>query len=628
MEHQSSPTPAPDGDTLPLPGRLYELRIAQDLEAAVLHNLQQVKATSLIDTSPPVSSGAPLVGAGRKAEAETPEGAERHGERTMPFIGEVLNHVPGESITVERHLTIAEDLHLADHAFVHAPGVKPLSACLPVLPMTMSLEILAEVAACLAPGHGLIGFAEIEARRWIELADTDTLRLRISAQHERLDPEQRTHDIVASISIGEDNTPAISATVICGPHYLLGLSLAFSELTNPSRYPLTAEQVYAERRLFHGPSYQCLAGGMLLGDRGAVGELLVRSPHMLFRSNPRPLLLTDPALLDAVGQLIGVWAMERERYVFPIGIEKLELYRPTPSPGTRVPVRLEITHDGPKTLHADVEIQDGAGGVWMRIKGWRDWKFRWERRLLDFRRLPSRYLLSRALALPALERGAQCQMLAASDLGGFDAGLLARFYLHVDEMPAFRDKAGNPKRREQWLLGRIAAKDAVRSWIAKQSDASEMLHPAAFVIENNAAGQPVVQLRSTSATPPAVSISHCEDRAIAIVHGEAAGVDLERIIAPDNELLETITTERERKLLMRFAEAERPAWATRLWCAKETAGKLEGTGVDGSPRGFEASALDVHEALEILHLKSGRRTLVNTIQEGEFIVAYAVGRAP
>ena len=65
-------------------------------------------------------------------------------------------------------MTLDEDLHLADHAFVHAPGVKPLFACLPVVPMTLSLEILAEAAACLAPGYGLIGFEEVWEfeRRW------------------------------------------------------------------------------------------------------------------------------------------------------------------------------------------------------------------------------------------------------------------------------------------------------------------------------------------------------------------------------------------------------------------------------------------------------------------------------
>ena len=71
------------------------------------------------------------------------------GEAVLPFVGHIADHVPGMSITVERMLTLDEDLHLADHTFVHAPGVKPVSACLPVVPLTMAMEIMAETAACL-----------------------------------------------------------------------------------------------------------------------------------------------------------------------------------------------------------------------------------------------------------------------------------------------------------------------------------------------------------------------------------------------------------------------------------------------------------------------------------------------
>lgn len=103
-------------------------------------------------------------------------------EAVLPFVGSIISYVPGMSITVERVLTLNEDLHLADHTFVHAPGVKPVFACLPVVPLTMAMEIMAETAACLAPGLGLIGFEDVKANRWIELADTDRLALQINAE--------------------------------------------------------------------------------------------------------------------------------------------------------------------------------------------------------------------------------------------------------------------------------------------------------------------------------------------------------------------------------------------------------------------------------------------------------------
>ncbi len=620
IKQRSGPQQILEGGSAPLLGRMYEVEAARQLE------------TQEIDRSEPVAAS---VAADPMRAFDTESASRLAGERTevdesltLPFIGEILHHVAGASITVERPLALAEDLHLADHAFVHAPGIKPLSACLPVLPMTMSLEIMAEVAACLTPGHGLIGFEDVKAARWIELADTDRLSLRIAARNQRFDAERQTWHIATSIYIEQQTVPAISANVLFAPHYRLDLALGFSEFTNLHRYPLSADEIYRDRFLFHGPSYQCLSGEILLGDRGAAGELLVRSPARLFRSVGRPQLLTDPTLLDAVGQLIGIWAMVRERYVFPIGIKKLEIYRATPPAGARVPVRVEITRDDIKTLHADIEVQDGAGAVWMRIQDWAKWKFRWERRLLDFRRLPTRYALSRCAELPILSRAAVCQILSSGDLAGFDDGMLARFCLHSEEMAVLTAKASVPQRQHQWLLGRITAKDAVRRWLARRAGTDELLHPAAFTIENDAHGQPRVGRLAGHDPLPHVSIAHCEDRAIAIAHGGAVGVDIERIRGHDAGFLPTISTESERRLLEPRAAMASPAdaraeWMTRLWCAKEVAGKLLGTGIDGALQRFEAMAIDADGTIEILSRGSGRMVVANTTRDGDFIIACA-----
>lgn len=558
--------------------------------------------------------------------SEFAQAAESEGEAALPFIGQILEHVAGESIAVQRVLSLAEDLLLADHVFVHAPGVKPLSACLPVLPLTVSLEVMAEAAACLAPGHGLTGFENVKATRWIELADADTLTLRITAQRSGLDPDRHIHRIAAAIYIEQQAAPAISADVLFARSYKVDLSIGFTEFANPRRYPLTAELLYRQRHMFHGPNFQCLVGDILLGETGVIGELLVKTPADLFRSDARPQLLTDPQLLDGVGQIIGVFAMDRERYAFPIGFEKLELYRPTPPAGTRVPIRVEITHDEAMTLHADIEIEDGAGAVWMRIRDWRMWKFRWERRLADFRRLPTRHLLSESAGPPSLAPSAVCRMLPDRDISNFDARLLARFYLHMDEMPDFAAKAGVPKRQKQWLLGRVAAKDAVRAWLARRAGAEEMLHPAAFVIDNNARGQPSAKHLPGPEPLPKISIAHCEDRAIAIADDGAVGVDIEKISARDPGFLEAISTTAERGLLNQLGGggADWTAeWITRLWCAKEAAGKLLGTGVDGAPQRFEAVAIGMDGVFQILPRGGDRPIVVATNRDGGFIIAHA-----
>jgi len=603
-----------ESDVSPLIGRIYEMELLRELE---IRKSSPAEPTATTEPGDPLDKGAVIM-----AQDGMRLNAEDSDEPVLPFVGRILEHVAGQSITVERSLTLDEDLHLADHAFIHAPGVKPLSACLPVVPMTLSLEILAETAACLAPGYGLIGFEEVKATRWIELADTDRLRLRITARFAQWDAERSTCHIAAAIHIEDQTAPAIHGRVLFAPHYRLDLSLSFTELADAYRYPRSAEEIYQNRQLFHGPVYQCLVGEILLGDRGAAGELVVKAPEIMFRSIRKPQFLTEPALLDAVGQLIGIWAMERERYVFPIGIGKLELYRPTPPPGTRCPVRVEITRDEGKTLSADVEIQDGAGAVWMRIKDWADWKFRWEKRLLNFRRLPTRYLLSRALDLPALSPSASCRMITADDVAGFDSGLLARFCLHMDEMEAFSDKRPYPRRQQHWLLGRIAAKDAVREWLARQAETEDMLHPAALIIGNDEQGQPRVTSGLKAEGLPQLSIAHSEDRAIAIAHDDTVGVDIEPISPRQPDFVETMASESERSLLDGL-HGDSDEWMTRLWCAKEAAAKFLGLGINGSPKVYEAQAIGEEGLIHIVHRSSGRAIRVRTLRQTEFVIAYA-----
>lgn len=548
-------------------------------------------------------------------------------ETMLPFIGRVLSHSPGESITIERTLDLDEDLLLADHIFVHAPGVKPVSACLPVAPMTVSLEIMAETAACLAPGAGLIGLENVKASRWIDFPDAETLTLRVAASRIGFDPQSGVHRVAASIRAEGEASPRISAEFLFAQSYFLNLSFDFNELANPHPFEMTAERIYEKRFLFHGPSFQCLVGEILLGDAGAVGELLVQSTSGLFRALRRPQFLIDPVLLDGVGQLIGVWAMERDRDVFPIGIEKLELYRPPPPAGTRAAVRAEITSDGAKTLRANIEVQDGAGAVWMRIEGWTKWKFRPEPRFVKFRREPTRCLLSLPRELPGLAAGAACQMFAAADLSSFDAGLLARFYLHMEEMAEFAAKADVRPRQRQWLFGRIAAKDAVRAFAARRKGVEAMLHPASFVIANDALGQPMVEQFSGDALPVHLSIAHCEDRAIAIAHDRPVGVDIERIGPRDPAFLASIATKSEQALLeARGATPEQRAeWITRLWCAKEAAGKMTGAGVNGAPTQFEAKGVAEDGAFHVQPRGGAETVLVATLRDGDFIIAHTTG---
>ncbi len=602
--------PATGEGGAPLIARMFEVQDAKELALAVEQPDEEAHLSDR--TSPMARAGAESSDQIQEADTSEPR---------MPFIGSVLDYVPGERITIERKLSVDEDLYLADHAFVHAPGIKPTSACLPVVPMTMSLEIMAEAAACLAPGCGLLGFEDVRSVTWIDLEDVDELALNIVTQIVRHDAERGAFSISAAIYVEGKSSPAITATVLFGDRYLVELSPTFSDLSNARAHSLTADEIYAERHMFHGPSFQCLVGEFVLGDEGIIGELCVRSPEELFGSTRSPQLLTDPCLLDAVGQIVGLWAMEQERYVFPIGLTKLEIYRPTPPVGTRAPVRVEILQSEGKTLVADVEVQDGEGSVWMRISGWRTWKFRWEKRLVDFRRQPDRHLLTTPAPAPHFE-GSISLMLSSAELKQFDPALLARYCLSADEMLSYKELERFPQRQRQWLYGRVAAKDAVRLWVAKRQQ-GEMSHPAAFAIASDERGRPFVKPAPGWGSAPSVSISHCEERAIAVAHEHDIGVDIERIATRDVGVVEAFASAKEREMIARFPVQERDAWLTRLWCAKEALGKLLGVGLEGKPLAMEATEMTGDGQIVLSHKDRNARARVSTIEADGFIIAYA-----
>ena len=164
----------------------------------------------------------------------------------------------------------------------------------------------------------------------------------------------------------------------------------------------------------------------------------------------------------------------------------------------------------------------------MRIHHWKDWVFRWSRCLYDFRRKPERYLASHTLSRRDFPADARIQYISRADLKDMDMDALARFFLHADEIRIF-DRISVPMHQWRYLLGRIAAKDALRSWVAGLS--GKMLHPAGMIIQDGPAGKPIVGKIDSSGPVPYLDIYCSEQGAAAAASAEPAGIDLARILA-------------------------------------------------------------------------------------------------
>jgi acyl transferase domain-containing protein/phosphopantetheinyl transferase len=539
--------------------------------------------------------------------------------RRLPVLGQITHLVPGQEMRIARRLDLAEDRYLLDHLFVYAP-CKPARDCLPVLPMTMSMEFVAEAAALLSPGLGLIGFEDVRALRWIGLRDRDADEIVIEARLESVDPETDVHRLRTTIFF--EDQASFSATILFAEAYRQDVRFELADSSSDGPWPVSVETLYQERRMFHGPTFHALAALGTLGNPGASGALNAMPRDRLFASRSEPLLLTDPCLMDAIGQFVGLFMQMHRQYIMPARVDRIEFYGPMPPPGTLLPIRMEIVSFDldARQCSFNVELEDGAGGVWARVAGWTDWILRWPDRYFESCRDPFHQLLSEEIALPDLPAGSVCTFVPRESFANIDIDWSARLFLHPHELLEFWEQ--NKERRRQTVLSRAAVKDAVRLWRSRKYGGA-LPHPAEFAVGHDAAGRPFLEPGDDSSLPY-VSLAHTAAGAVALAADVPVGIDLEEATRDTRSILHDFTTEEERAQLAALsARHPNEAFETRLWCAKEATAKLLGTGLRGRPKDFEAIECDGTGAFLIHHVPSGERIVVRSIRAGAVIVAWA-----
>jgi hypothetical protein len=454
--------------------------------------------------------------------------------RRMPFIGIPAAPPTSRKLAFAYTLDLDEDLYLRDHLFVRAALLKPIEACMPIMPMVFSMEMMAEAAACLAPGRGLIGFENVRASQWIDLKGGRKRKLIVTATVQADDDCNGSRRVQAAIQCEGDNASSISATVVLGRHYLLSLSTRFDgdDLLRP--FPFTADHLYREGFLFHGPLLQCIHRIRAVGQKTIIGEITSSPGKRFFRSIHAPQLLTAPDLIDGMAQLSCAWFVDKSWRALPIGIEKMEIYRPMPQAGACLPVIIQIKKRGNKTLSIDLEIQDGAQRVWMRVKNWRFWIVRFTCSVSNFLRKPDGFPISRHVNMPGLPADAVAQAIEEQDLQDVNMDWLARTCLHLNEWPAYLSLAGRHAHQRRWLLARIVAKDAVRLWCSRRHATASLLHPAAMQLSEKDENALSVRSLPGITEVPWVHVARANNSWVAVANQKQLDIDLNALASADN----------------------------------------------------------------------------------------------
>ena len=173
-------------------------------------------------------------------------------------------------------------------------------------------------------------------------------------------------------------------------------------------------------------------------------------------------------------------------------------------------------------------------------------------------------LVSPAATLTLVDLASLARWLAAEGDGTALEALLA---------PVERDRFArfhHPKRRLEWLGGRLAAKHCLRQLAA--AGLIVTIPPHEQTILADAHGRPGVDWTGRTGTPPALSISHCRGYAAALAcTGSACGLDIEPVAPRLANVQARFTTPEEIALL--HALPEPLARLAVLWTAKEAVKK-------------------------------------------------------
>ncbi|OLE27194.1 MAG: hypothetical protein AUG49_06035 [Catenulispora sp. 13_1_20CM_3_70_7] len=535
-------------------------------------------------------------------EAQHPMAAQIKGllTETAASVGAVLSarrnqrhQAPlAQPVHTDLRISVDDMPYLLHHSFFPQREDWPDSTDrFPVVPATTVIQHMIDTAEASVPGHHVVAVTNARFNQWAVAAPPMSVTITVTPTAE--DPARSRVDF----------GPYAHATVDLGLEYPRPPKVWPVDPAAERRPSADAAALYEDGWMFHGPGFQGVTEITAIGDAHIRGVI----------TTPR----APGALLDNVGQLFGYWIMashEARTVVFPVGMRRIEFLGPHPAPGTRAACHIRIRSVDDTEVLADAQVVvDGT--VWAQATGWTDRRFSSHADTRAFERKPGRATLARRQA---------GNWFAVFDRWGDAASQNLRVHGCLNAFERNQYESLPIRRRRQWLLGRIAAKDAVRQTLWDQGRVQPM-YPPEIRVGNEPDGRPRVDGEHGTPLPRfAVSIAHTAEVAVAIVRTgrddrTAVGIDVEQIVARDQATRDFALTAEEdsllRSLLACAPTTDLPAhktaetaqdrdgealWFTRFWTAKEAVGKAVGSGLAGNPRRFRVvTATEDETVIEI-----------------------------
>lgn len=394
-----------------------------------------------------------------------------------PFLGEIIEKGEGY-LYCRRHF----DLHWDDFIYDHMLGGpwshrQPREFPLPVIPFTVSMEIIAEAAAFLCDGQQWVSQVDnVRSYRWLAL-ERGYLVLDIVAQlQEQLAPDiWDVHVQLFQPSRGSERRLVFEGDVRLTSQLNPSPPATPCQWqdSQPSRW--SDEQLYTEG-MFHGPRLQGVKHIRQVSQQGIEADLEVMRVDNFFRDIARPIFQIDAPLLDAAAQLVAYWGSEFfgvNFHTFPFSVRVFEQYAPPLPAGTPISCRGWLSFDGERQLQGNFEFLNSEDVVIARVFG-----------LLEiFIRVPLEYHQLRREAQVAYwsepwqeEVGMLSRRLTLvpvnflDELGGVIKYIIAHLIFTQSEREFWYSLPEQGSDRKQWLLGSLVAKETIRQFALQKFD--------------------------------------------------------------------------------------------------------------------------------------------------------------
>jgi acyl transferase domain-containing protein/phosphopantetheinyl transferase len=468
---------------------------------------------------------------------------------------------------IRQHLDINSNIsYVTDHELYPQREGWPVPADRhPVVPLTMEVMLIREAIEANLPGYAVIRFEEIHAFNWLVVDRPLDVEIRLDLQcYPTIDVAIEGY--MKARAVIDTHYPAPPNSRSDGQRsgvFERRRKNRTVQFENQRMAAVDARALYEDRWMFHGPAYQGITQLGPIADNGISGRIKVTHGK--------------GALLDNMGQLAGYWVMEQERdcLAMPISVDRICFFGPEPDVGQEFDCQIWVRHLDGISCVTDQQLLNDHGQVVITMDGWQTRRYQMDR---DF--FMQTKQIHQKLVCESLDEG----VVLFHDR--YDTAIvrdyLAKRFLNRPEVVEY--EAVSPKRRRQWLNGRVAAKDAVRKYLWTKLGRFD-LYPKELRIEKTRLGQPLVaaHLIGHLSEPVQISIAHKDLLAIAMAAEGPVGVDIEKIEHRTREFLDIAMSPDEIELLPEDGFDE---WVTRFWVAKEACSKSQGTGLEGNPKHF------------------------------------------